>query len=345
MVYFMLELCENSSALKAIYLVKIAIGLITTLVPIILLVSLMISIVMAIIKGDNDLLAKIGVTAKNKILAALIVFLIPSGVNIILNLLGAQNIHMECYTNANEEYIAIKAEEERIQKELEKQQRQQELEAKKAALAEQKRQQQIDNSTPSTSGGSYSGSVDTSNQSGTVTTTSIVSINVDDLAVPLYYSDHTLILHTLSINSAIQTQMHNILYNISVYVKDNQSFIPRFETAGAYVDKPGYHGRGLAIDLFNNWSFTYNGKTYYPYAGYGGTDPNAWNKYNDFICEVCNGQENCEYNINYIIYEKYFKGNGWCWGGNWGKNYFDPMHYELTDGGNCSVSNKATISC
>lgn len=357
MMYFMLDVCQNASALRTIYLIKTAIGAISIAVPIILMITLMISIVSAMVKGDNDLLSKIGVTAKNKIIAALVVFLVPTGVNLVLSTIGAENYHMLCYTNANLPYITLKAEEEKALKELEKQQRQQEIKAKQEQLAEEKRQQAINaainnsnngggnngggGGTPGVSGG-YTGDTDTSNQSGTVNTNNIVTINVDDLAVPLYYSDHVTVFKTLRVNSQIQTQIHNILNNVSQYVKQNQSMIPRFETAGAYVDKTGYHGRGLAIDLFNNWSFEYNGKTYYPYANYG---PSSWTNYNKFVCEVCNGKENCQYNINYIIYEKYFKGNGWCWGGNWGTNYHDPMHYELTDGGVCSTKNKPVFSC
>ena len=371
MMYFLTSACESASALRAIYLVKTLIGSLSIIVPIILIVSLMINITKAIINNNNDILAKIEITIKNKILAALIVFLVPTIVNLALSTIDAQNVHMLCYNNANLTYITLKSEEEKALKELEKEQRRQEVKAKQKQLAEEKRQKALNkaindsynndsssnnyyydysedynnpsnnNGTPGISGG-YTGESDISNQSGTVTTTNIVAIDVTDLAVPLYYSDHVTVFKTLSVNSAIQNEIHNILNNVSKYVKQNQDMIPRFETAGAYVNKSGYHGRGLAIDLFNNWSIVYNGKTYYPYANYG---PSSWTNYNNFICEVCNGKENCKYNINYIIYEKYFKGNGWCWGGNWGTSYHDPMHFELTDGGSCSTNNRPQISC
>lgn len=33
---------------------------------------------------------------------------------------------------------------------------------------------------------------------------------------------------------------------------------------------------------------------------------------------------------------------GWCWGGNWGPDYFDSMHFEKTDGG-CSTTRKLHV--
>lgn len=173
-----------------------------------------------------------------------------------------------------------------------------------------------------------------------------VSINMTDLAVPLYYSDHTTILSSLKFNVNVESQIKGIMKNVSSYVKSNPKLIPRFETAGSTVRQNNptqndYHSQGYAIDLFNQWSYTNGATTYYPYRGQG---TNTWGEYTKFICDVCNGQENCDKNINYIIFEKYFKDNGWCWGGNWGPSYFDPMHFELRKGG-CSVANKQTISC
>ena len=108
------------------------------------------------------------------------------------------------------------------------------------------------------------------------------------------------------------------------YSKKNSSFYPRIQTAGAYASKGGAHTEGRAVDLNNLWSYTANGTTYKPYSSQGIA---AFNKYTKFICEVCNGKEDCKYNVNYQLYKNVLQNRGWCWGGNWGSSIFDPMHF------------------
>lgn len=340
MIYLLIDLCEKSSALRVIYLIKTAIGIIGMVVPIILIVSLMITAVTAIVKQDDDALKKMQQSAVKKIVAAFIVFLVPTFVDILLTTLNTGTSFNTCYNNATPDYISYRASEEEALKELERQQRSQAAAAKAEQLKrEQEQAKQNANNNPAPGA---SGNGDNSNRVAvTESNVNITRIQTDNLAVPLYYSDHVTVLPSIQFNSQISTQAHNILNNISIYVKNHSSYIPRFETAGAYVGKSGYHGKGLAIDLFNLWSYTKNGKTYYPYGGQGTT---TWNQYKTFICEVCNGKEDCEYNINYVIFKNYFEGNGWCWGGNWGPNYFDPMHFELREG-NCLTGNKQQVTC
>ena len=353
-IYFMSTMCDDSNFLSVIYLAKIILNLITSIiVPIALIIMSAITFSKIVLSGSVDDMKKTSKGIVPKFIGACSVFFVPLLVNWLLSNLNVNTSRLaECYNNATPEYIAIRSATEKAKKETEKQTRKEEAEQAAAARkkleeerekirqenekeAEERRKEQEQEATVEI------GVPDTSNHTGPVNTTSITTIKTDDLAVPLYYSDHKTIFRSLQVNSQISTQMHNILNNVSIYVKNNSNMIPRFETAGLYVPKGGYHGRGLAIDLFNNWSFTYNGKTYSPYVGQG---TYVWNEYKRFICDVCNGVENCKYNINYIIFEKYFKGNGWCWGGNWSPGSFDPMHYELRDGG-CLTSNKQQVTC
>ena len=149
---------------------------------------------------------------------------------------------------------------------------------------------------------------------------------------------------SLTVHEVIANEFHGILENVCIYV-NNTEWISYIQHDGAYgggkVTQDSYHPKGLAIDLNDHWTFTYNGKTYEPYSGMGSY---TWEKYNTFICEVCNGNEDCKYNVNYIIFKRYFSGNGWCWGGNWGPSSFDPMHFELRQNG-CLTKNKQKIVC
>jgi len=150
---------------------------------------------------------------------------------------------------------------------------------------------------------------------------------------------------SITVHQKISDNLHGILTNVCKYI--NKSFwISELQTAGAYVGGQNtgndYHAIGLAIDLNNEWSYTFNGKKYRPYPSQGKW---TWHVYNEFVCEVCGGKEDCEYNVNYIIYKRYFEGNGWCWGGNWGLEHFDPMHYEIRPNNKCAIGRKQKISC
>lgn len=353
MIINFLGVCDSSNSLSVIYLLKTGLSLITSIiVPAILILMLSIEIGKIVLGKEENINKNIkGVVTK--IIGAVLVYFVPTFVNILFSLMEVSNASIvNCYNNATADHIEYLSSVEKADREFAKQQREKEknnakierekLEKEREKVrqenektAEEKRKEQA------AAAKAAIGDPDTGNKSGPITTNEIVYIKVNDLAIPLYYSDHKTTFSVVGVNKQIQTQMHNILYNISLYVKNNSDLMPRFETAGFYVNKAGYHGRGLAVDLFNKWSYQKNGKTYTPYDGQGTW---TWNQYKKFICEVCNGQENCEYNINYIIFEKYFKGNGWCWGGNWGPGSFDPMHYELRDGA-CLTSNKQTVKC
>ena len=134
-MYLLISLCDNSSALSTIYLMKTAISLITIIVPIILILSLMISIVKYIISGDENVLAKTKTGAVNKIIAALVVFIVPLGVNLLLQTLNTGSQYQSCYTSATADYIAQRKQEEKLEKEIEKAQRAQEIALKKQELA------------------------------------------------------------------------------------------------------------------------------------------------------------------------------------------------------------------
>jgi hypothetical protein len=147
------------------------------------------------------------------------------------------------------------------------------------------------------------------------------------------------------VHQKIGEDFHGILTNVCKYVNESP-WINEIQTAGAYVDRQNigtdYHAIGLAIDLNNEWTYTFNGKKYRPYPDQGEW---TWHVYNEFICEVCDGKEDCEYNVNYIIWKRYFEGNGWCWYGNKAGIGFDPMHFELRVNNDCGAIRTEKVSC
>ena len=327
-----MNLCSEPEILTVIYIAKIIIKLACYVAPLLLIIKLMITFLKVIVDNKYTLNKSFSDSYK-RILAAIAIVLIPTFAEIVVSFTGESSNFSYCMNNATPEIIAIKREDKETRRltELEI------IEKERARMAEEeeKRRKAEAEANPD---------IDPSNrfvERDPITTVDITYINTSDLPVTLYYSDHVTTFSKLQVNSSIANEMHSILYNIGSYVASSP-IIDRLETAGAYVSKGGRHGVGLAIDLFNLWTYTDSNKTYTPYSGQGS---GTWSRYQDFICNVCNGQENCKYNINYVIFYRFFADKGWCWGGNWGPDLFDPMHYEIPESGYCWTTKKASITC
>ena len=80
-MYF-LAICDNSSVLNVMFIIKTLIMIISVVVPIILMLSLMVNIVKELMNGDPELLNKIKTSATKKMLATIIIFMIPTLVNV-----------------------------------------------------------------------------------------------------------------------------------------------------------------------------------------------------------------------------------------------------------------------
>ena len=195
-------------------------------------------------------------------------------------------------------------------------------------------------SSPTSSSSSTQKPSNSSTQKPSSSSTSgstIVKVDTTDLGCNVYYGESELTTY-LYIHRSVADDFHQILKETCGYV-NRTSWLDAIHHAGSYVNREvteyDYHSRGLAVDLNTVWTYTYKGTTYRPYASQGYS---TWNRYKTFICDVCGGKEDCKYNVNYQIYKNYFKKRGWCWGGYWSPENFDPMHFELRDGG-CAINN------
>lgn len=129
-----LSICESSSVLKVIYMVKTIITIIKVSVPIMLIISLMIDYARAVI--NNDELKKSNKKLVSKIIAALLIFLIPTFISLIINIVGTNSQIKHCLDNANPDSIKVFEENEKEQ--LEEIKRQEEEKKKKKELEKQK---------------------------------------------------------------------------------------------------------------------------------------------------------------------------------------------------------------
>ena len=96
-----LNICDNPSVLSVIRIINIAIMIIKIAVPIILILVGMITLMKTIKVGNDDLLAKAKKQLINNAIAAVVIFLIPTLVNVIVKVSDSTNQYRDCLYNAN----------------------------------------------------------------------------------------------------------------------------------------------------------------------------------------------------------------------------------------------------
>ena len=106
MSMMILELCDNGDVLNILSYVKVLLLIIRIVVPIILIVSMMINYTRAVASKDSDALAKANRGLVSKSIAAILVFLIPTFVNIIAGIsYFDSNMYISCIEKATHENI------------------------------------------------------------------------------------------------------------------------------------------------------------------------------------------------------------------------------------------------
>ncbi len=167
----LLNLCETSGMLRAVYIVKLILSIIFILLPLIVIITTSISFTKVLIDGKSDSLKEITFTSIKKIIAALIVFIIPSIINYTFeNLLDANNQFASCWAEATLDNILKKEkleEEERIRKREEYKKQLAEVLEEQAALEKAKNEVLKQQREEYNTGGNLEGEVLTSGTSGT----------------------------------------------------------------------------------------------------------------------------------------------------------------------------------
>lgn len=101
-----LSICDNLDILRILRIVKTAILLIKIVVPIILIVSCMIEVISIITSNDVEISAKLLKSWVRKVIAALLIFLIPTFINLLADLGSADtNEIAKCFQNSTNERI------------------------------------------------------------------------------------------------------------------------------------------------------------------------------------------------------------------------------------------------
>ena len=102
-----LNICDSPDILKVMRIVDIVITIIKIITPIILIVSGMINYLTAVKDNDSDALNKANKMLVKKIIASILIFLIPTFVNLIAKMTEGSLEYSSCITNATPEGINI----------------------------------------------------------------------------------------------------------------------------------------------------------------------------------------------------------------------------------------------
>lgn len=148
----LLDICENSSVLNVIYVIKTITLIICIVVPIILMVSLMVKIVKELANPKGEILENVLQTSGRKMIAAVALFMVPTIVNVLTSITPGNDGYLSCYESATPEYIAQKASEEKALAELNNQ-KFKEYNQKIAEEANRREQQRLAESANASGGG------------------------------------------------------------------------------------------------------------------------------------------------------------------------------------------------
>lgn len=166
-MYLMLNICNSSGVLRLFYFFKIVLSIILTILPIIVIITTIINTFKIVLDGKSDTIKSTLIISFKRILASIIIFLLPTIMNYIFTSLVDMNIDFAtCITNANLDYI----------KEMEKQEKE-EVEALRAerieqlkeyeALEKAKKEKRKQSNDTYNSGGNLTGEILPSGTSGT----------------------------------------------------------------------------------------------------------------------------------------------------------------------------------
>lgn len=105
-IKMILAICNSPEVLSVMKYVKVAVDLIKIIVPIALIISVMVSLINVVTGKAEEELPKALKSSVNKILAALLVFLVPTFVNIVFDVMDAKKIDFaSCLNDATDENI------------------------------------------------------------------------------------------------------------------------------------------------------------------------------------------------------------------------------------------------
>ena len=100
-----MEICTNTSVLTIIRLLLIVFNVIKIVIPLILIIIVTIDVFKAIVSNEDNALSKVIKNSTNRLVAAILIFFVPTIVFAIINVIHADNTILACFQNANSNKI------------------------------------------------------------------------------------------------------------------------------------------------------------------------------------------------------------------------------------------------
>lgn len=104
---YILGICNAPEVMKIVRIVNIVISIIKIVVPILLILSLSLTYMGAVSSQDAQALNNVNKSAVPKIIAAVIIFLVPTFIKIVTSLVDSNSEYIDCMKNISTEEIAI----------------------------------------------------------------------------------------------------------------------------------------------------------------------------------------------------------------------------------------------
>ena len=96
--YDTLDLCASKGVLKVIYFIKVIVNILKVAVPFILIFYISLDVYKMVSDPSNG--KKVFPAIKGRLIAAVLVFLIPTLIQVLLSSMGDDNAYSSCYNNA-----------------------------------------------------------------------------------------------------------------------------------------------------------------------------------------------------------------------------------------------------
>ena len=363
-----LNVCENPDVLRVIYFIKLIIDIVKIIIPIALIILLMIDCAKGVI-NDN---AKFSDTFKlntNRLINAILVFAIPTVIDIFLEIVNVETTYNSCWANAE---LAIIDNYQIVIDEAEKK------------LEEQKQDTVINNNNNNSNNSNNNNNNNNNVGNNSIPTSNSLTPYVNGVQRKLEkgecmsFSDNCYcptigkfkgfsftmedetsrkMKETTSdaTTTSVKVQCSDgTVYKkkVNVIVEDNfrnaLNKICELQTTGINgikINKEDLHVDGTMVMRTNNARSICSPHSYgnaidinydwsvtvngKKYKPYSGQGNDTREEYDSFVNAI-GGNENNKLNVNYILWKYAFEPNGFTWGGNWSDGAFDPMHFEVS---------------
>lgn len=103
----LLSICDEPEVLSVFRLIKIALQMIRVIVPIFLIVSIALSYLKAVSTNNQDMVRKTLKESVTKAIAAVLIFFVPTFVNVIISSVSYDETYKSCLNNATTENIRV----------------------------------------------------------------------------------------------------------------------------------------------------------------------------------------------------------------------------------------------